>query len=727
MSILALLAVALILMGKIFLGYVFLPADMLVHFQPWAEGNLPENDIQWNPLLWDSIAQFYPWRNFLGESLKKGFFPLWNPYQFCGAPFYANGQSAVFYPFSWLTFVFGKYFLGINALLHLFFTGLCLYLFLRKIKLSPFASLFSSLTYMLGAFTTAWLHLPTVLSSFVWAPLSLLAIELSLEGRLFSSFFFSLLSFALSSLGGHPQFLLYTSFLFLFHLLLRIIGEKRITLAQAFIPLLGGGVGLLLSSVSLFPLLELSRLSHRAAPTDWSSYKAYLSLSLPIERLITLFLPNFFGNPAQGNYWGRGEYIEYAIYSGIIPLFFLHFSLKGEKKFAFPIIVIAVLSLLLMLGTPLNIPFYFLFPLWSKTGSPARLISVFTLCLSILTGIGLENALKFPLATRSLILTALTLFIAPFLFLPLAGREEPFSILRDVSPVFPTLDFLKLFLLPSILILIFLFRKRMLPHFLLPLLFLDLFPLARSHLYFSRPKEVFPPLKEISLKTNYRIIAITPHWSLYRYPPACFPPNSAMVYHLYDVSGYDSLFPLYYKSFLDELEGRNTAPLENGNMLLPSSLREVNLRLLGVKYVFSPIYLNASHLKLLKDGEMKVYLYTGEPLRFALIDESFQPQGKVKMLLYEPNKAEFELEANKDGFFIINDTYYPGWKAYMEGREEKIVPFYVFRCVPVPKGTHILSFFFRPFAYKFGLYISLLSCLLLALLFSFKIFLKNRR
>ena len=34
----------------------------------------------------------------LVESVKNGDFPLWNPYQFSGHPFFANPQNAVLIP-----------------------------------------------------------------------------------------------------------------------------------------------------------------------------------------------------------------------------------------------------------------------------------------------------------------------------------------------------------------------------------------------------------------------------------------------------------------------------------------------------------------------------------------------------------------------------------------------------------------------------------------------------
>lgn len=717
-----LFSVALVLMRKMFLGFLFLPADMLFRFQPWAGVGSPQRDIQWNPLLWDSLAQFCPWLSFLRESLHQGFLPLWNHYQFCGTPFFANGQSAIFYPFNWLSLLLGKHSFGFNALIHLFLAGFLLYLFLKKINVSPYASLFASLTYMLSSFMTAWLHLPTVASSFVWAPLAMLGVELAIEGKLWKSFLTCTISLSLSALGGHPQFLLYTLWLLIIYLLLRLLWERKINILYSITPLLGVSMGILLSSVTLLPLFEFSRLAHRAESASWQSYNAYLAHSLPLERLIGLFLPNFFGNPSKGNYWGGGEYIEYAHYLGILPLLALPFSVKGERKYAFPFLIISLLSLLLFLGTPLNIPFYFLVPAWSQTGSPARLIGVFTLSLSASAGIGIDVLLKkFP--SRRFLLSAFsTVILLPFLLFPLAPSEEQFAVLRGVAPTFPLIDFLKLFLFPLAVFLIISFKKELLPYFLLPSLLLDLFPVASSHLYFSHPERLFPHLpfvKDIR-ESRYRVLAITPRWSLYRYPSACLPPNTSMVYRLYDVGGYDSLFLRNYKSFLDAIEGKNTAPLENGNMLLPSSVKRENLEILGVKFILSPFYIDASYLELLRDGETKLYIFKGNPLRFQLVDASFKPQGNIELLSYLPNEAEFRIEAERDGYFLLTDTHYPGWRAFLDGKEKEIIPFYIFRSVPISPGQHNLVFLFRPFSFKLGLYISLLSALFLVFLSSFK-------
>jgi hypothetical protein len=53
----------------------------------------------------DLVSYFIPSRFFWVESLKQGSFPLWNPYQFSGHPFFANPQQAVLYPLNGLFFL----------------------------------------------------------------------------------------------------------------------------------------------------------------------------------------------------------------------------------------------------------------------------------------------------------------------------------------------------------------------------------------------------------------------------------------------------------------------------------------------------------------------------------------------------------------------------------------------------------------------------------------------
>ena len=80
-----------------------LAAEFQAEMEPWrSEAHLPPVTRPWDALLWDGVAQFYPWRLLAARSMRAGQLALWNPHQFCGYPLVANGQSALFYPPNWL-------------------------------------------------------------------------------------------------------------------------------------------------------------------------------------------------------------------------------------------------------------------------------------------------------------------------------------------------------------------------------------------------------------------------------------------------------------------------------------------------------------------------------------------------------------------------------------------------------------------------------------------------
>ena len=49
----------------------------------------------YNGALADLYMQMIPWQHTVRESLKRGEWPLWNPYMLCGSLLAANMQSAV--------------------------------------------------------------------------------------------------------------------------------------------------------------------------------------------------------------------------------------------------------------------------------------------------------------------------------------------------------------------------------------------------------------------------------------------------------------------------------------------------------------------------------------------------------------------------------------------------------------------------------------------------------
>jgi hypothetical protein len=146
---------------------------------------------------------FIPPRFFWVESLKQGNFPLWNPYQFSGHPFFANPQHAILYPFNALFFLF-PFDVAFNAIiiLHFFLGGLFTYFFLKDLKVSSTGALISGLIFMLSGYLLSVHSLLTILLSSVWTPLIMMFFRRAIIEKGFKNEILTAIFITLSFLGG---------------------------------------------------------------------------------------------------------------------------------------------------------------------------------------------------------------------------------------------------------------------------------------------------------------------------------------------------------------------------------------------------------------------------------------------------------------------------------------------------------------------------------------------
>jgi len=85
-------------------------------------------------------------------------------------------------------------------------------------------------------------------------------------------------------------------------------------------------------------------------------------------------------------------------------------------------------------------------------------------------------------------------------------------------------------------------------------------------------------------------------------------------------------------------------------------------------------------------------------------------EGKANILLYQNTLVTIDTEASGDGILVLLDSYYPGWTAYVDGRETRIARAnHFYRAVPVPRGKHRVEFRYEPLSFKIGLFISSLT------------------
>jgi len=73
---------------------------------------------------------------------------------------------------------------------------------------------------------------------------------------------------------------------------------------------------------------------------------------------------------------------------------------------------------------------------------------------------------------------------------------------------------------------------------------------------------------------------------------------------------------------------------------------------------------------------------------------------QVHVKEYRANSIAMEVSVSEDGLFTYTDSWYPGWKAYVDGESVPVRKvFHTFKGVELAKGTHEVKFIFRSIAH----------------------------
>jgi hypothetical protein len=85
---------------------------------------------------------------------------------------------------------------------------------------------------------------------------------------------------------------------------------------------------------------------------------------------------------------------------------------------------------------------------------------------------------------------------------------------------------------------------------------------------------------------------------------------------------------------------------------------------------------------------------------------------RAQIVRYSPQELEIQTEADAASLLVVTDSYYPGWRASVDGRPATILRTNVlFRGVPVPAGAHRVRLWFDPLSVRFGLALSTIGLL----------------
>jgi hypothetical protein len=91
------------------------------------------------------------------------------------------------------------------------------------------------------------------------------------------------------------------------------------------------------------------------------------------------------------------------------------------------------------------------------------------------------------------------------------------------------------------------------------------------------------------------------------------------------------------------------------------------------------------------------------------------PLGPARIVTDDPQRVVVRARSTRPGVLVLTDTYFPGWKAKLDGRDVPIEQVnYTLRGVPIGAGTHVVEFRYRPLSWRIGWITSLLALIGLA-------------
>ncbi len=390
------ISIYLFIFRKTFIsGLVPFPGDLLTSwFFPYKAGGW-EGYSPWIThkefILADVVRQLYPWRILSMDLLKKGIIPLWNIYSFSGNPLIANVQSAVFYPFNILFLLIKSQwawilYIMIQPVLATFF----MYIFIRSVGLSRLAGIFAGIGFAFIGYTMVWFEMGIIGHSALWLPFILWGMTRFIHTKKLLYLVFSCTGIACSILAGHAQTTAYVLIFAITYFVYR--GWNKMTKRQLAIGLAFLILGITVAAIQIIPSFELMSYSPRDAITSTRTFHKFIT---PPSHIAMLFAPDFFGNPATGNFWGK-DYGEFMNYSGVVVLLIslIGFYTYFKNKIVRLSLITVFVSFLIAYVSPIaELLFRSQIPILS-TGLPSRTIFLAGVSFVIASAYGVEAIQK---------------------------------------------------------------------------------------------------------------------------------------------------------------------------------------------------------------------------------------------------------------------------------------------------------------------------------------------
>lgn len=754
------LMVTFVLFWQFFVrGFVPMPASfMAAWYEPWrsehASNGVPT--IPHKAVGDDVFRQIYPFRTLAFDMMRNGKAPLWNPYGGAGQPLFATLHTGIANPFSvvqvlghvpgWAWFI----------ILQLPLLVVSVYWYMRTIGVSVYGSCVSAVVLSLSGVAVSRYIYGDYLYALAALPVLLGVVE---RARAYRRWMFGiplLVAFVLISV--QPQISVYVLVTFAVYVLVR---DRKQYLSYGVFTLLGVGI----SAIQLLPTLELYGLANVSATSSAFIFEKFL---MPVSHLLTIAIPNFFGNIGTYNFWGKTDYIETAASLGLLPVGFSlvavlrtsrNKTLSDVTGFFFWVGLVSIVFTLDWAGTRLlyRIPIPVL-----STSIPTRMYLLTTLAGAILSGIGADRwhhaggkegkyinhtflwvfAWGVVIALVVFIMKRFALVACPET-LPLCLTVTLRNTLLEVGVI--TLGAIVLFIHG---------RVWRIPTYLTSTAVLLI--MIGSGVYngwkflpMSPPEYVeanHPLLRALSLASPRRVAGLG---------AGRFATDVSTQYRYQDTNYYD---PLYIRRYGELVSYVNTGTKTDGltrsdvevvaDATVSAELaarRETFWDMTGTAYLVTkqeeslPLtgevvwqdalwsvtkrasalpraYLVGEVVVPSGDNALLAALFSpGTDLRRVAFvehpEQSFRGNtdavGAAEIVRYEANEVRILVKANNEAVLVLSDTWYPGWYAKVNGKPAEVLRAnYAFRAVRVPNGASTVVFSYQPISVRAGMWVS---------------------
>ena len=700
-------------------GRVYAPIDM-----PFASEPLKDYAKEYgmetphNGTLSDLYMQMIPWQSAVRSAWSRGEWPLLNPYMLCGSMLAPNMQSAPYDPMHLVALLLNEaQALTFGAAMTFFFAALFTFAFARSLGLNEIAALIAAAAFMMCGVLAFFVGWPL---GRIWTflPLVLLGVRLVVRDTNTKAAVILTLAFVLMIFAGHPESILHIVFTGATWGVYELLSTRRwksIVLAA-----LCGVIALAICAISLLPFFSAAPQT-REYDVRHHAYANFPFPSMPeavAKRAGNSLFPFWGGQPERHNYTDVWEPTTMRVGAIVLALAFTALIVAPRRDTWFFAGLAIFCAWAGLNAWPIAQILHSL-PLFDIALNE-RLVFPASFALAMLAGIAANDMKR--RGAIAILVAGIALLIGT-----LMTRETQLAIGVDAK----LLTFLASVDLVPLLIVAALFFVK--PRIALPAL-LGLILLQRTiedgSIYPAHPEKAFYPeipiLQQIQKDGDPTFRMIGLHYA--------FLPDAAAMYELEDARGYEAMtfrrlsetYPLWciplgasfnnvpdmsrpFLSFLNiryALGTKDLAPAEGWKIVF----EDRNSRLLRNEHALPRAFIPPA-IRYGRDA--------AEILGQMAQATDFAQTAWIEVPHYVPHEivngpgtvaihregSAYKLDADMqgDGWIILSDARWPGWRAYIDGRRvETHFANHAFIGIFVPKGKHEVRVAFMPESFTRG-------------------------